>query len=142
MSNEAISWSPGVTLEDIEKVVILKAFRHFRGNKTITANALGIAVRTLDNKLEKYESDGRIAKDRDDADRIKRSEFIDRQRGGGAIGNAQAPIPARSNHSASGLPLESIANATAQHAVPVQERPKIQTVSSVKAAESSARKNR
>lgn len=49
-----IIWSPGVTLEQIEKQVILKAFSFFDCNKTRTADALGIAVRTLDAKLEKY----------------------------------------------------------------------------------------
>ena len=67
--NEAINWSPGVTLENVEKQVILAAFRHFRGNKTVTANALGIAIRTLDNKLEKYEADGKAEKERQDNER-------------------------------------------------------------------------
>jgi len=48
-----INWQPGVTLEDIELQVIDKAYRFFEGNKTKTANALGIAIRTLDNKLSK-----------------------------------------------------------------------------------------
>ena len=47
-------WQPGMSLEDIEKIAILKAFDFFRGNKTQTANSLGIAIRTLDSKLEKY----------------------------------------------------------------------------------------
>lgn len=51
---EAIIWSPGVSLEDIEKSIILKAFRFYRGNKTATAQSLGIAIRTLTNKLEGY----------------------------------------------------------------------------------------
>jgi hypothetical protein len=49
-----IFWQPGVTLEEIEKQVILKAFSCFQGNKTQTARSLGIAVRTLDSKLEQY----------------------------------------------------------------------------------------
>lgn len=52
-----ITWSPGVTLEEIEKSVILKAFRFYRGNKTATAQSLGIAIRTLTNKLEGYKKD-------------------------------------------------------------------------------------
>jgi hypothetical protein len=50
-----LSWQPGQTLEQVEKAIILKAFRFFQGNKTRTANALGIAIRTLENKLSSYE---------------------------------------------------------------------------------------
>lgn len=48
------SWQPGMTLADVEKATILHAFRHFRGNKTQTAQALGITVKTIYNKLESY----------------------------------------------------------------------------------------
>jgi DNA-binding NtrC family response regulator len=66
MRMSEIYWQPGVTLDAIEKQVILKAFQFFGHNKTHTAHALGIAIRTLDNKLAKYEKeqDGQ-------ADRIK-----------------------------------------------------------------------
>lgn len=50
-----IIWQPGVTLEDIEKQTILKAYSYFDRNKTKTAEALGIAIRTLDAKIAKYE---------------------------------------------------------------------------------------
>jgi ribonucleotide reductase alpha subunit len=50
-----VFWSPGVTLEQMEKEVIVKAYRFFRNNKTATASSLGISVKTLDNKLERYE---------------------------------------------------------------------------------------
>jgi transcriptional regulator with PAS, ATPase and Fis domain len=49
-----IAWQPGMTLEDMEKQIILKAFRFFNKNKTQTAKSLGIAIRTLDAKLDKY----------------------------------------------------------------------------------------
>jgi len=44
------------TLEDIEREVILHRYRFYAYNKTKTAQSLGIAIRTLDNKLAKYES--------------------------------------------------------------------------------------
>lgn len=50
-------WSPGMTLEDVEKEAILAAFKFFRGNKTQTAASLGIAIRTLDYKIAKYQAD-------------------------------------------------------------------------------------
>lgn len=49
-----INWQPGLTLEDIEKEVILKALSFYHGNKTRTAEALGVAIRTIDNKLARY----------------------------------------------------------------------------------------
>lgn len=55
-----IYWQPGVTLEMVEKMVIKKALVFFDGNKTRTANALDIAVRTLDNKLAKYEKESLV----------------------------------------------------------------------------------
>ena len=47
-------WQPGLKLADIEKICIEDAFLHFGKNKTKTAEALGIAVRTLDARLEEY----------------------------------------------------------------------------------------
>ena len=47
-------WQPGRKLEDVEKEVILSAYRFYNENKTRTASSLGIAIRTLDNKLAKY----------------------------------------------------------------------------------------
>lgn len=52
-----MNWQPGRTLKDCEKDVILTAYRFFQFNKTATANALGIAVRTLDKKLSEYEAE-------------------------------------------------------------------------------------
>lgn len=50
-----VMWQPGMSLEYIEEQVIKKAMVHFQGNKTHTAKSLGIAIRTLDNKLARYE---------------------------------------------------------------------------------------
>lgn len=44
-----------MTLDDVERVVILDALEYYQFNKTQTARALGIAVRTLDAKLLKYQ---------------------------------------------------------------------------------------
>lgn len=47
-------WQPGMTLEQAERMIIERAFRYYQYNKTHTARALGIAIRTLDNKLDSY----------------------------------------------------------------------------------------
>ncbi len=48
------SWAPGRTLDDIERNVILEALTYHQGNRTHTAKALGISIRTLRNKLAEY----------------------------------------------------------------------------------------
>jgi two-component system response regulator FlrC len=50
----AKSWEPGRTLDDIERNVILEALKYHSGNRTHTAKALGISIRTLRNKLADY----------------------------------------------------------------------------------------
>ncbi|MFL5814632.1 MAG: sigma-54 interaction domain-containing protein [Bdellovibrionia bacterium] len=47
-------WTPGQTLNDIERTVILDALEYHKGNRTHTARALGISIRTLRNKLSEY----------------------------------------------------------------------------------------
>ncbi|MDX1392142.1 MAG: helix-turn-helix domain-containing protein [Rheinheimera sp.] len=45
----------GVPLEHLEKAAILNTLQQNAGNKTDTAEQLGISVKTLYNKLEKYQ---------------------------------------------------------------------------------------
>lgn len=47
-------WQPGMTLAELEKRTILQALRVYGGNQTATADALGISVRTIANKLATY----------------------------------------------------------------------------------------
>ena len=51
-------WLPGKTLGDIEKSVILSALQYHRGNRTHTARALGISIRTLRNKIADFRKVG------------------------------------------------------------------------------------
>jgi DNA-binding NtrC family response regulator len=48
----------GVTLEEVERQHILTALRRNNGNRTATAEELGISRRTLYYKLEEYERQG------------------------------------------------------------------------------------
>lgn len=77
-----IVWSPGVTLESAEKEIILYAFRYYRGNKTVTAQALGISIRTLDNKFEKYQKEVDDENVRKTEHERNAKEFLERQRNG------------------------------------------------------------
>lgn len=44
----------GLPLEEVEKNHILKTLQYFQGNKTKTAQSLGVTIKTLYNKLHKY----------------------------------------------------------------------------------------
>lgn len=124
-----ISWSPGVTLEQVEKEVILKAFRHFRGNKTTTSNALGIAIRTLDNKLEKYELDGKAEKERYANDQRNREALLIRSRGTVPNNLVGAQNQATDGNGATPGPrMEPAAQSAEKSALPLSERAKVQTV--------------
>lgn len=48
------NWQPGMTLAELEKRAILQALRVYGGVQTTTADALGISVRTIANKLATY----------------------------------------------------------------------------------------
>jgi hypothetical protein len=47
-------WCPGDTLAKIEKRTILEALRFYQGDRKRTAESLGIALRTLYNKMDEY----------------------------------------------------------------------------------------
>ncbi len=57
-AQEAQAWTPGRTLDDIERSVIIEALKYHQGNRTHTARALGISIRTLRNKLADYRKVG------------------------------------------------------------------------------------
>lgn len=52
--DDSIEYDQNVTIHELEKRYILKALLHFGGNKTQAANALGITIKTLYNKLHEY----------------------------------------------------------------------------------------
>lgn len=134
-----ILWSPGISLDAMEKMIIIEAYRFFRSNKTATASALGISVRTLDNKLEKYEQEQVEEKERYENEVRRRQEFLLRQRGNppNNIGIPYTPtaphvsgaLQAKSSaHAHAGVHLESIANASEKPAVSLPERTEVQKV--------------
>ncbi len=141
MNNGIINWSPGVTLEAVEKQVILVAFRFYRGNKTVTSQSLGISIRTLDNKLERYEEDGKQERERYELAKARDAATLDRMRG-------IAPTEVLEAHRTSlyradtGVHLESITNAATEPAVSMPERQEVQKVLPRQAPQSGARRSR
>jgi transcriptional regulator with PAS, ATPase and Fis domain len=47
-------YDPAVSIHELERRYIIKALNYFEGNKTQAANALGITIKTLYNKLHEY----------------------------------------------------------------------------------------
>lgn len=43
-----------VTVQDMERALIVQHLEYFKGNKTKAASSLGITVKTLYNKLHEY----------------------------------------------------------------------------------------
>lgn len=63
--NTTPTWQPGITLDAMERAVILAAVRFHTGNKTQTSLALGITVNTLKAKLDRYEQEDKADAERD-----------------------------------------------------------------------------
>jgi hypothetical protein len=49
-----MNWQPGITLEEMEREVIITALRFYQWNRTRTADALAVSVRTIQNKIALY----------------------------------------------------------------------------------------
>ncbi|HWR89646.1 MAG TPA: helix-turn-helix domain-containing protein, partial [Dissulfurispiraceae bacterium] len=44
----------GGTMRDVERDVIIKTLKSMKGNRTKTAEVLGVSVRTIRNKIKEY----------------------------------------------------------------------------------------
>jgi hypothetical protein len=121
-----INWVPGETLEKIEQSAIEQAFRFYRQNKTQTAEALGISIRTLDHKLERYEDDRIKSEIAITSRRSDRQSLLDRQRGQtqsqGSGSNENREL------SSSGLRMESAQKVSDEPEMSMPERAKVQEV--------------
>lgn len=146
MNGDLIHWSPGVTLEDVERQVILKAYTFYKGNKTATATALGIAIRTLDNKLEKYELDDKTEKKRLEQRQRDRDHWLKRSRGQDSAEPQHAAEPhgatAPGAEAQTGIHGKPAVDTSAESAMPLPQREEIQGVSSKQAAAGGARGRR
>lgn len=140
-----LNWQPGMNLEIIEKSAILQAFRFYRGNKTATAQALGIAIRTLDHKLEKYATDDVVMRKADEERRKDREEFDLRQRGIPRTHQGTAIIAkeqAGFHEARGGLQLESIANTSEESGMPMPQRKEVQGLPSKQVVASNPKRTR
>jgi DNA-binding NtrC family response regulator len=54
MDAASVIFTPGTKLREIERIVILETLKQKSFNRTHTARALGIGIRTLQRKLKRY----------------------------------------------------------------------------------------
>ncbi len=54
MQDGLLNFSVGTPLADAQREIILATLKHFGGNKRLTAEALGISLKTLYNRLKEY----------------------------------------------------------------------------------------
>lgn len=114
----SVSWNPGMKLEVLEQIAIERAYVFFRKNKTATANSLGISIRTLDNKLEKYSELASLENIQNEERKQDRENQLARARSG--------YTPQAVEGSGSGLRVESSSNFSAQQSLSVSERLEVQ----------------
>ncbi len=62
--SDGVHLNVGTTVEEAERLLVLKTLESTANNKTRAAEILGISLKTLHNKLKEY---GSTATDKDDA---------------------------------------------------------------------------
>lgn len=137
--NGLVTWSPGITLEEMEKEIIIAALKFFQNNKTQTAIALGVAVRTIDNKLEAYAKVDKERDERNELERISREKFLRRQRG---IIETDTVRSVETTGAQSRVGVESPSNLSPKQAVPMSVGKEVQSMSPKHATASHSRKTR
>lgn len=53
-TDDVVTFRPGMSLSEIERIVIMETLKRCAGNKTRTAAVLGISLKTLYNRLNEY----------------------------------------------------------------------------------------
>lgn len=99
--NVSVFWTPGVSLEAMEEQIIKAAFKYYRQNKSATSASLGISVRTLENKLAKYQEQLEFAEQKKVEAKSRQEEFMRRQRGlpiAAGYYTGATPTPAELEH--------------------------------------------
>lgn len=117
-----VQWSPGMSLAATEKLIIKNAFRFYGQNKTATSQSLGIAIRTLENKLQKYEKEDLLEEKRLHDGREKRAEALARSRG------KTVTPPTNNEKTSAGLRLEPVVKNPSELKLPMPERQEVQEV--------------
>lgn len=92
---DLVIWSPGISLEQIEKQVILKALSFYHKDKVAVSNSLKISISALENKLAQYEKDAAQEAQVLSEVRSREADFQLRSRGM-PVPQSNAPLSAQS----------------------------------------------
>lgn len=124
-----IQYEPGMTVDSAEREIIEQAMRFYHGNKTQVAASIGIAPRTLDNKLGLYE---KLRNERGLVEvklEGERAAFLERARGYAPSGYANERPR-----------MEPAAQIPTQQSMPMSEQKEVQKVLSENTSQSSRKK--
>lgn len=69
-----IIWSPGITIDEMEKQIINKAYDFYNKNAKVTAESLNISVEYFHNKLAQYAKEALLLEENN---KKKQKEFED-----------------------------------------------------------------
>jgi DNA-binding NtrC family response regulator len=58
LENGSQGLQPGRAIRDVERELIIKTLKHYRGDKKVAADTLGISLKTLYNRLNDYKKPG------------------------------------------------------------------------------------
>ncbi len=72
-----MNWQPGISLEEIEREVIITALRFYQWNRTRTADALKLSVRTIQNKISQYVDEGYLEKIQQEPFKVELPEEVE-----------------------------------------------------------------
>jgi hypothetical protein len=134
-AQDTLYFNASMPLHQVEKWWILRTLREMRGNKTQTAYALGISVRTLDNKLQAYGEESKEDERKESKRRFEAENFQRRSRG-------LPPLEEHGIQTESGPGYEPASQASTESHVSVQEREEVQEVPLRQVANHSKHKRR
>ncbi len=120
-----IIWSPGMTLEAVERQVIQKAIQFYHDNRQLTAASLGISPPTLNARILKYEAEDSAAKHVQDRQRRKEAHHLARARGQTVAAFEDTDSGSEAD---AWLYEESAAEDSEESKMSMSERPKVQSV--------------
>lgn len=75
-----IVWSPGITLENAEKLIIKRAIS-FYGSEEKAAYALQISMKEIQKRTKKYKEEGERLEEIAREEKRKNDDFVRRSRG-------------------------------------------------------------
>jgi len=142
----AVIWQPGMTLESMEKEIILAGLRFYRGNITQTALSLGVAEKTIRNKMEKYDNDRKQFEQGQRDAELERAAILKRLRGEIPARPVETPTLDDSGAGFHSSPsrdgIQPVVETSEKHDMPVPVRKEVQSVLPQQAANGGPRRGR